>query len=78
MCYLFTDGVLDQMNARNEKYMKHNFQKLLLEINGKPCAEQEKKYRKEMSSWMTSFNGNRVEQIDDMLLLALRIPLTNK
>lgn len=65
--YLFTDGFVDQFGANDEKFMSHRFKKLLLQIYNKPLSEQYKIINDTHHKWK-----NENEQIDDILVLALK------
>ncbi|MFC2116035.1 tetratricopeptide repeat protein [Bacteroidota bacterium] len=67
--YMFSDGYVDQFGGtRQKKFMTKNFKELLLRINKKPMNEQKEILDKTILDWMGD-----VEQIDDILVLGLRI-----
>jgi tetratricopeptide (TPR) repeat protein len=67
--YMFSDGYVDQFGgARQKKFLTKNFKELLLRINKKPMKEQRDILDNTIQEWMGS-----VEQIDDILVLGLRI-----
>jgi serine phosphatase RsbU (regulator of sigma subunit) len=67
--YMFSDGYVDQFGgARQKKFMTKNFKELLIRINKKPMKEQRNILDNTMQEWMGA-----VEQIDDILVLGLRI-----
>ncbi len=67
--YMFSDGYVDQFGGvRQKKFMTKNFKELLLRINKKPMQEQKDILDNTIQEWMGS-----VEQIDDILVLGLRI-----
>ncbi|HEC44377.1 MAG TPA: tetratricopeptide repeat protein [Bacteroides sp.] len=67
--YMFSDGYVDQFGgARQKKFMTKNFKELLLRINKKPMKEQRDILDNTIQEWMGA-----VEQIDDILVLGLRI-----
>ncbi len=65
--YFFTDGYVDQFGVKDEKFMSHRFKKLLLQIYDKPLAEQYKVIYDTHHKWK-----NESEQIDDILVLAIK------
>lgn len=73
MCYLFTDGIIDQMNKNGNRVMNRNFKKWLEQ--GFECSGQEqlKHFEQKMQKWMTIKDMKLTEQLDDMLLLGFRI-----
>jgi serine phosphatase RsbU (regulator of sigma subunit) len=67
--YLFTDGYLDQFGGpKGKKFKNKQFQSLLLEIHQKPMADQKEILEKRMEEWQGD-----LEQIDDMLVIGIRI-----
>ena len=67
--YMFSDGYVDQFGGpRQKKFMSKNFKDLLLDINTKPMEEQKEILDKTLQDWM-----GQVEQIDDILVMGLRI-----
>ena len=67
--YMFSDGYVDQFGGpKQKKFMTKNFKDLLLEINHKPMGEQKEILEKTLYDWM-----GEVEQIDDILVMGLRI-----
>ncbi|MCK4662582.1 MAG: SpoIIE family protein phosphatase [Bacteroidales bacterium] len=68
--YLFSDGYIDQFggNKGNKFYSKH-FKKLLLKIQDKSMQEQKQTLEKTITDWI----GNEYEQIDDILVIGVRI-----
>jgi serine phosphatase RsbU (regulator of sigma subunit) len=67
--YTFTDGFIDQKGGpENKKFMSRAFKDLLLAIYGKPMHEQNEILDQTMEEWK---NGH--EQIDDMLIIGVRI-----
>jgi serine phosphatase RsbU (regulator of sigma subunit) len=68
--YLLTDGYLDQFGGKEDKkYNIQRFKELLLNNFNLPIAEQKVVIENTMLDW----KGNR-KQIDDMLVMGLRIP----
>ncbi len=67
--YMFSDGYVDQFGGpKQKKFMSKNFKDLLLEINAKPMEEQKAILDKNLEEWM-----GHVDQIDDILVMGLRI-----
>ena len=67
--YLFSDGYLDQLGGPLRKtYRAINFRKLLLEIQDRPMGEQKVILMEKMAAWQ-----GEVEQIDDVLVMGIRI-----
>lgn len=68
--YVFSDGYVDQKGGPdNTKFYYQPFRELLLEIHQKSMPEQKEKLEKSISAW----KGDK-EQIDDMLIIGLRVP----
>jgi serine phosphatase RsbU (regulator of sigma subunit) len=68
--YVFSDGYVDQFGGPDKrKFMKKNFKELLLKIQPKPMDEQYLILNEAILSWM----GEDVEQIDDILVIGVRI-----
>lgn len=67
--YLFSDGILDQFNGvSQEKFMKKRLKEVIYDVNGMTMKEQEARFNSTINVWQ----GSRT-QIDDMLLIGLRI-----
>jgi ligand-binding sensor domain-containing protein/serine phosphatase RsbU (regulator of sigma subunit) len=67
--YLFTDGYLDQFGGpKGKKFKNKQFQSLLLEIHQKPMTDQKEILEKRIEEWQGD-----LEQIDDMLVIGIRI-----
>jgi serine phosphatase RsbU (regulator of sigma subunit) len=67
--YLFTDGYADQFGGEKGKKFKYSkFRELLSQISMLPPAEQQLRISKELDSWK-----GRLEQVDDILVLGIRI-----
>jgi serine phosphatase RsbU (regulator of sigma subunit) len=73
VCYMFTDGITDQMNEYGGKLMRNRLKNWLSEINKNNCIEQQQAINEKMQHWMKKSNGKRVDQIDDMLLMGIKI-----
>ncbi|MDZ4724682.1 MAG: cyclic nucleotide-binding domain-containing protein [Leptospira sp.] len=68
--YLTTDGYLDQFSGLDhKKFMSKRFKDLIEEIHSKPMAEQKIIFDTNMKSWMDG-----CEQIDDILVIGVKIP----
>lgn len=67
--YMFTDGYQDQFGGEyDRKFMVRNFKKLIVEINQKSLQEQKEQLVNTMENWMV-----RTKQIDDMLIMGIRV-----
>ncbi|MBN2662660.1 MAG: SpoIIE family protein phosphatase [Bacteroidales bacterium] len=67
--YIFSDGIIDQLGGKNrQKYMRRNFNNLLLDINSKSMTEQNLIVEKIFNDWRGDIN-----QLDDVLVLGLEI-----
>ncbi len=70
MIYLFTDGFPDQFGGKERKKFKYwKFRKLLLDIHQESVSKQEMLLSLEFNRW----KGDN-EQIDDVLVMGVRIP----
>ncbi|MCQ2253048.1 MAG: SpoIIE family protein phosphatase [Bacteroidales bacterium] len=68
--YLTSDGVLDQFGGPSKsKFMKKNFKKMLMEINGKKMEEQKTLLDNTITSWI----GTDYFQMDDMVVIGIQI-----
>lgn len=68
--YTFSDGFVDQFGGEDgKKYMSKNFKRLLVKIHQKPMAEQKEILDNEIKQWI----GEDYEQIDDILVIGIRI-----
>ncbi|MFL5762589.1 MAG: tetratricopeptide repeat protein [Bacteroidia bacterium] len=69
MLYLFSDGFADQFGGPQGKKFKYKqLQGVLIENSVKPCKEQRSMLVGALESWM-----GRLEQIDDILVIGIRI-----
>ncbi len=67
--YLATDGYADQFGgAKGKKLMKKNFYELLKQISSKSMEEQAKLLLKTIEEWR-----GELEQVDDMLVMGIRV-----
>lgn len=65
-----SDGVLDQFGGPSKsKFMKKNFKKMLMEINGKKMEEQKTLLDNTITSWI----GTNYFQMDDMVVIGIQI-----
>jgi sigma-B regulation protein RsbU (phosphoserine phosphatase) len=69
MIYLFTDGYVDQLGGPDRKTLRSKyFKSILMNIHQKPMNEQKAILEKYYEEW----KGN-IEQIDDILIIGIRI-----
>ena len=67
--YLFSDGYADQFGGTNgKKFMYKAFKELLIANSGKSMPEQQDILEQTMKDWMGG-----IEQIDDMVVIGMRI-----
>jgi len=67
--YLFSDGFVDQKGGPNSrKFLSKNFKKSLLEIQPNTMEEQYRILNDMLEKWRNGF-----EQIDDILVMGIRI-----
>ena len=67
--YMFSDGYVDQFGGmKQKKFMTKNFKELLIRIHKKSMEEQKEILDNTILDWMGG-----VEQIDDILVMGLRI-----
>ncbi|PCJ87561.1 MAG: hypothetical protein COA57_04560 [Flavobacteriales bacterium] len=67
--YIFSDGYADQFGGPKGKKLKQiGFKQILLEVKGKTMKEQKEILDKKIQAW----KGD-LEQVDDMLLIGIRI-----
>ncbi|MBE9468631.1 MAG: SpoIIE family protein phosphatase [Bacteroidetes bacterium] len=73
--YMFSDGYQDQFGGPSgRKFMKKRFKQLLLSVQDKPMTEQKEILLKNVEDWKKgNGNGETQEQIDDILVLGIRI-----
>lgn len=68
--YLFSDGYADQFGGpEGKKFKSGAFRDLLVEISTHPMAEQKQILEEKIQEWMGEY-----EQVDDMLVIGIRIP----
>ena len=69
--YLFSDGIQDQFGGpKNKKFTPTRLRNLLHNIHQKPMAEQQNLLGQTLDEWQTQ---GQEEQIDDMLLIGVRV-----
>jgi len=69
MLYMYTDGYSDQFGGTNkQKFMVRRFKDLLLKIHDQPVMEQKNVLNQTLQDWQ----GGE-EQVDDMLVVGLRV-----
>jgi serine phosphatase RsbU (regulator of sigma subunit) len=74
MIYLFSDGYVDQFGGPDEKKFKYRrFRHILLNNYHKPVDEQKNILKRVINSWR-----GQLEQIDDILIMGIRIHTKNK
>jgi serine phosphatase RsbU (regulator of sigma subunit) len=67
--YIFSDGYADQFGGvRGKKFMYRQFRNNLLAISSRPMDEQRKFLDEAIESWR-----GRYEQVDDMLVIGVRV-----
>ena len=66
--YMSSDGYIDQFGGTDgKKFMKKNFKKLLLDIQGYPMEEQRAVLEQRLIDWM-----GPIAQIDDIIVLGVK------
>ena len=74
--YMFSDGFPDQFGGpAGKKYKYKPFKQLLTEIHKKPMSEQKKVLDNEIENWKAfpDFNDQPYEQVDDILVIGIRL-----
>ena len=70
--YMFSDGYIDQFGGeKGRKFLKKNFQRLLMHINKEKLPMKEEKNI--LSIALKEWQGNKYKQVDDILILGLRV-----
>lgn len=69
MVYVFSDGYADQFNPHRRKFQSGRFRELLRQIAELPSNEQLRSLEETLTDWM----GAHEEQIDDILVVGVRI-----
>ncbi len=68
--YTFSDGYADQFGGqKGQKFKLKNFKQILLDIYDLPMKEQKHILKSTLEDWM----GNQHEQLDDILVLGVRV-----
>ena len=74
--YMFSDGFVDQFDGpAGKKFLSKSFKKLLLNIQDKTMAEQEKILDKTLEDWRAypDTHGKTCDQVDDIIVLGIII-----
>lgn len=72
--YMFSDGFADQMGGpRGKKFMKKHFKELMVSMKDKPMKEQKEILTYTMQNWLSPEGGQKYEQIDDVLVMGIRV-----
>ncbi len=73
--YLFSDGFCDQFGGpKGRKFMKPRFIQMLLDNQKLPMSSQKEAYEKILDEWINHpGQGESIGQIDDIILLGIRI-----
>jgi serine phosphatase RsbU (regulator of sigma subunit) len=67
--YILSDGYSDQFGGESgRKFLKKNFKKLILEIQGTPIQKQNEILEKRLLDWMGD-----LAQVDDILVIGVRV-----
>jgi len=66
--YMFSDGYVDQLGLNNKKFLRKNFQELLLRIHKKPMQEQENILNMTIEDWKQD-----TKQVDDILVFGFSV-----
>ncbi len=67
--YLFTDGIIDQLNEKTkQKFMKNRFKQLIMEISSLSMPEQKQRIEDVFNKWKGGY-----KQIDDVLVIGIKI-----
>ncbi|MDI1353730.1 MAG: SpoIIE family protein phosphatase [bacterium] len=67
--YTFTDGFADQFGGpKGKKFRYKQFEEVLLKNSHLTCSEQKEQLRKASTNWRGS-----LEQVDDMLIIGIRV-----
>ena len=70
--YMFSDGFIDQFGGKKgRKFLKKNFQRLLLHIAKENLPMEEEKEVLEIA--LHQWKGNKYQQVDDILVFGLKI-----
>jgi len=68
--FLTSDGYVDQFGGKyGRKFLSRNFIKLLMDLHGKPMAEQEKTIIDTHDNW----RGLEYDQLDDIIVIGVQV-----
>lgn len=74
MLYIFTDGFIDQFGGKKrKKFLRKRFKETLLDISFQPMKKQKELLLHIFLDWKGSY-----EQIDDVLIIGIKIPELGK
>ncbi len=74
LLYTFSDGIVDQFGGTyGKRFGSSNFKKLLLSIANLPISEQKQAIERAVDSWMQQNPDLKIEQVDDMLVVGVKI-----
>ncbi|HIA35624.1 MAG TPA: hypothetical protein EYN89_02545, partial [Flavobacteriales bacterium] len=76
MYFFFTDGFVDQFGGpKGKKFMNKRFKSLLMDIHLQPMEEQKTKLDEVIEDWKANIDGygNHYEQMDDILIIGVRV-----
>ncbi|NME72329.1 7TM-DISM domain-containing protein [Flammeovirga aprica] len=72
--YLFSDGYQDQFGGENDrKISSKRLRELILMVSSKPMAQQKSALENFYETWVNANNNSSVKQIDDILLMGVKI-----
>ncbi len=72
--YLASDGYQDQFGGvKNKKFMKKQFQDLLISLQETPVIKQDKIIKQTMDNWMKQIDQPTLEQTDDMVVIGIQL-----
>ncbi len=72
--YMASDGYQDQFGGvKNKKFMKKQFQELLISLQETPINKQEKIIKQIMDNWMKQIDQPSLEQTDDMVVIGIQL-----
>jgi serine phosphatase RsbU (regulator of sigma subunit) len=72
--YLFSDGFQDQFGGNDkQKYMRKNFKDLLFKMHKSDMIIQYQMLHEAFESWVTMEDGSKLEQVDDVLVVGVKL-----
>ncbi|MFN8257734.1 MAG: tetratricopeptide repeat protein [Bacteroidales bacterium] len=72
--YLFSDGFQDQFGGPDrQKFMRKNFKELLYKVHTYDMMIQMQLIEENFEKWTTMPDGTKLEQIDDILIIGIKI-----